>query len=234
MIKKIEIKNATIAKKEIVILEKVSVTFLAGEISLILGENGTGKSSFLKGIFDYDDYTITDGSFFCDEVDFTKKKLEEKAVSGLFFSPQHTPSLDGISFISLLYLSYKKINESYTKNIIAFRSEVQEKIKIFDLDESLLERKFGKDFSGGEKKQTELIQALILNKNFLFLDEIDSGASIKLTENIIKIINILKEKGLGIVLITHNKEMMKNLNIDKVFSLEKGVFTEIKKEHLKL
>jgi len=89
------------------------------------------------------------------------------------------------------------------------------------LGKEYLSRPVNKGFSGGEKKRSELLQALFLGKKYLLLDEIDSGLD---KEGIEKLISILGElrKSKGILLISHNPFLSDKVSPDRVYRMEGG------------
>jgi len=86
-----------------------------------------------------------------------------------------------------------------------------------------LKREVNVDFSGGEKKISELIQVLSLNPKFLICDEIDSGLDIKTTEEIGKILKKFSEENeASLLIISHSGEILNYLTPSKVHVMVDG------------
>ena len=90
------------------------------------------------------------------------------------------------------------------------------------IPESLLDRSLNAGLSGGEKKQSEVIQLLMLRPKFAFLDEIDSGVDIDALKKVWKGVTKLKEEGTGFVLITHYPTILQSITPDKVHVMADG------------
>jgi Fe-S cluster assembly ATP-binding protein len=92
----------------------------------------------------------------------------------------------------------------------------------FGIDKSFLDRPLNKGLSGGEKKQSEVLQLLMLKPKFALLDEIDSGVDVDSLKKIQKAINHLKKNGTGLIIITHNPEMIKKIKPDFIHVMKGG------------
>jgi Fe-S cluster assembly ATP-binding protein len=87
----------------------------------------------------------------------------------------------------------------------------REKVEVED-GKNLFEREINVDFSGGEKKISELIQVLALKPKLVIFDEIDSGLDIKRVEKVAKIIKEkLVKRGISVLIITHSGEILNYL-----------------------
>jgi Fe-S cluster assembly ATP-binding protein len=67
----------------------------------------------------------------------------------------------------------------------------------------LATRSLNEGFSGGEKKRNEILQLLLLNPKIAMLDEIDSGLDVDAIQVVADVINKLKAKGMGFMVISH-------------------------------
>ena len=76
--------------------------------------------------------------------------------------------------------------------------------------------------SGGEKKQSEVLQLLALEPKFAFLDEIDSGVDVDAMKKVYAGINMLKAKGIGFVLVTHYTNILEHIDADMVHVMRGG------------
>jgi len=182
----LRIKNLYVGANGKGILKGVDLEIGPGEIQALLGPNGSGKSVLAQTIMGSPKYEIDKG-----EIVFLGKKInrfspEKRAGLGISLSWQSPPAIKGVKLSSLL----KKIS----------------KRKDFRIKEAegLLEREVNLDFSGGEKKISELLQIFSLKPRLIIFDEIDSGLDIKKLETVSKIIKKEKSKNISILLITHS------------------------------
>jgi Fe-S cluster assembly ATP-binding protein len=107
--------------------------------------------------------------------------------------------------------------------VAEFQSILQEKMEVLDMDESFASRYLNVGFSGGEKKQNEVLQAAILEPEIAVLDEIDSGLDIDRLQDVSDGINALRdEEGAGVLQITHYQRILDYVEPDHVHVMLDG------------
>ena len=107
--------------------------------------------------------------------------------------------------------------------VAEFQGILQEKMEQLDMDESFAQRYLNAGFSGGEKKQNEVLQAAILEPSIAVLDEIDSGLDIDRLQEVSDGINALRdEQGAGILQITHYQRILDYVEPDHVHVMLEG------------
>ena len=107
--------------------------------------------------------------------------------------------------------------------VAEFQQLLQEKMEQLDMDEKFANRYLNAGFSGGEKKQNEVLQAAILEPSIAVLDEIDSGLDIDRLQDVSHGINALRdEQGAGILQITHYQRILDYVEPDHVHVMLDG------------
>jgi Fe-S cluster assembly ATP-binding protein len=107
--------------------------------------------------------------------------------------------------------------------VAEFQEILSEKMDLLDMDEKFANRYLNAGFSGGEKKQNEVLQAAILEPSIAVLDEIDSGLDIDRLQDVSKGINALRdEQGTGILQITHYQRILDYVEPDRVHIMLDG------------
>ncbi|WP_254280082.1 ABC transporter ATP-binding protein [Haloarcula marina] len=107
--------------------------------------------------------------------------------------------------------------------VAEFQEILQEKMEQLDMDERFASRYLNAGFSGGEKKQNEVLQAAILEPSIAVLDEIDSGLDIDRLQDVSNGINALRdEQGAGILQITHYQRILDYVEPDHVHVMLDG------------
>jgi len=107
--------------------------------------------------------------------------------------------------------------------VAEFQEILQEKMEQLDMDEKFASRYLNAGFSGGEKKQNEVLQAAILEPAIAVLDEIDSGLDIDRLQDVSNGINALRdEQGAGILQITHYQRILDYVEPDHVHVMLDG------------
>lgn len=190
----LEIKDlrARTANKEI--LKGVNLKIKKGDIQALLGPNGSGKSCLCQVILGNPAYKVTNGKIIFEGKDITKISPEKRVKMGLALSWQSPPAIKGLKLSELC----SEIRKNPSFNI----KEIND----------LLEREVNVDFSGGEKKISELLQVLCLNPKLVIFDEIDAGLDIKKLEKVAEIIKkeFIKKK-VSLLLVTHSGQILNYL-----------------------
>ncbi|USZ68870.1 ABC transporter ATP-binding protein [Halorussus salilacus] len=107
--------------------------------------------------------------------------------------------------------------------VAEFQQILSEKMEQLDMDEKFAQRYLNAGFSGGEKKQNEVLQAAILEPSIAVLDEIDSGLDIDRLQDVSNGINALRdEQGTGILQITHYQRILDYVEPDHVHVMLDG------------
>ncbi|GAB3324023.1 ABC transporter ATP-binding protein [Haloplanus salinarum] len=111
--------------------------------------------------------------------------------------------------------------------VAEFQQLLKEKMELLDMDEKFAQRYLNAGFSGGEKKQNEVLQAAILEPSVAVLDEIDSGLDIDRLQDVSKGINALRdEQGTGVLQITHYQRILDYVEPDHVHVMIDGEIAE--------
>lgn len=216
---KVIAKNIEVAQGGQVRAKDVSFELAPGKLVALLGKNGSGKSSFLSGIFGMSGYIAT-GELRLGDTDLLGQSPDQKARLGLMYCPQSMPSIDGVTLIALLYGAYTRIYPDNKISILKLRSQIQDEAKKYNLKSELLDKSVGTGLSGGEKKQAEILSILALKPRFVFLDEIDSGVDINMTQTIDIFIKDILEQGVGVLLVSHDISFVEKLSPQTVIVLE--------------
>lgn len=201
------------------ILEKINVNFKKNSLTLVLGPNAAGKTTFAEVISGSPDIKIN-GDVFFNNRNITKRMLDERAKLGILHIYQNPIEIPGVKIFDFLFASYKSV---VNKEICVwdFHEIIQQKLIELKLNEDFLERNVNENFSGGEKKKFEILQMLLLKPKVILLDEIDSGLDIDSVKNIFKIIKIYKQKEKAtIILISHGPEILKYTTPDQVLLIQ--------------
>ena len=108
-------------------------------------------------------------------------------------------------------------------SVAEFQQILSDKMELLDMDEKFMHRYLNAGFSGGEKKQNEVLQAALLEPSIAVLDEIDSGLDIDRLQDVAKGINALRdEQGTGVLQITHYQRILDYVEPDHVHVMLDG------------
>lgn len=211
----LEIKNlhAGVESKEI--LKGVDLTIKPGEIHVIMGPNGSGKTTTANAILNNPQYKKTEGSIVFDGEDITNESTDKIARKGVFMSFQLPEEIPGISVTNFLKYAKNKITGKPVK-IFEFKKELQKYMEELNMNPKNMDRSLNVGFSGGEKKKNEILQMLVLNPKLAILDETDSGLDVDAIKTVSKGIEMYKNNQNAVLIITHNTKILHSLKVDYV------------------
>ncbi|MAD52178.1 MAG: Fe-S cluster assembly ATPase SufC [Candidatus Marinimicrobia bacterium] len=220
----LEIKNLHVSIDNKKILKGINLTIISGELHAIMGRNGSGKSTLSHVIAGKEGYEI-EGEILFNGESLLGKSPEERALAGIFMSFQYPVVISGVNntyFLKAALNAKLKANGQPELDAMDFLSLIKEKIKLVGMDESYLSRNVNDGFSGGEKKQNEILQLLTLEPTFAILDETDSGLDIDALKIIANGVNQYRNSERGILAITHYQRLLDYMKPDVVHAMIDG------------
>ena len=221
----INIQNLHVKVDEKEILKGINLDVKPGELHVIMGRNGTGKSTLANVLAGKEQYEVTKGSVIYKGKDLLDLTPEDRACQGLFLSFQYPVAIPGVNNMYFLKAAVNAIRKSHGKkevDAVDFLAIIREKLKKVSLDESFIHRPVNDGFSGGEKKRNEILQMITLEPRLAILDETDSGLDIDALQIVAKGINEYRSKDRSFILITHYQRILNYMEPDFVHVLMNG------------
>jgi Fe-S cluster assembly ATP-binding protein len=221
----LEIQNlhANINGKEI--LKGINLKIGVGEIHAIMGPNGSGKSTLAQVLAGREEYEVTEGSVLYNGKNLLDMVPEDRAREGIFLAFQYPVEIPGVSNTNLLKTALNEIRKYKGQeelDAIEFLSLLKKKMKLVDLDQSLISRSVNEGFSGGEKKRNEIFQMAVLEPKLAILDETDSGLDIDALKIVANGVNKLSSKENSTIVVTHYQRLLNYIIPDFVHVLYNG------------
>ncbi|MGH9427524.1 MAG: Fe-S cluster assembly ATPase SufC, partial [Terriglobia bacterium] len=191
----LEIKNlhAGISGKSI--LQGINLKVNAGEVHAIMGPNGSGKSTLSQVLAGRESYEVTEGEILYQGRDLLEMAPEERAREGIFMAFQYPVEIPGVNntyFLKAALNAVRKHRGEPELDAMDFLKLVRAKLKVMEMDESLINRSVNEGFSGGEKKRNEIFHLAVLDPKLAILDETDSGLDIDALKSVAKGVNMLR------------------------------------------
>ena len=162
----LKIEHLSVAVRGRKILNDINLHIKPGEVHVLFGPNGTGKSTLIGAIMGFNRYEILEGKIYFKGQDITDMSCDERARLGVGVMIQRPPTIRGLSLRKMVEICGATSEEAETM------------AKWMGLD-NFLDRSVNDGFSGGELKRCELLQLMAQNPDLLCLDEPESGVDLE-------------------------------------------------------
>ena len=162
----LKIEHLSVAVRGRKILNDINLHIKPGEVHVLFGPNGTGKSTLIGAIMGFNRYEILEGKIYFKGQDITDMSCDERARLGVGVMIQRPPTIRGLSLRKMVEICGATSEEAETM------------AKWMGLD-NFLDRSVNDGFSGGELKRCELLQLMAQNPDLLLLDEPESGVDLE-------------------------------------------------------
>ncbi len=209
--------------KDIEILHDIDLNINYGEVHVIMGPNGSGKTTLANVIMDNPEYTVTNGKIFFEGEDITDLSTDKRAKKGIFMSFQNPMAVSGISVENFIRTAKNAIDDENV-SVLKFKKELKKEMEKLSFDESYASRYLNEGFSGGEMKKNEILQMIMLDPKLAILDETDSGLDVDATRIVAEGIKRFINEDKAVLIITHHRELIKNIKPDFVHVIIDGKF----------
>jgi len=217
----------TYSKRNVV--DGVSIQVDRGEVVGLLGPNGAGKTTsfyMLTGMVQ-----PNSGKIFLDDTDITREPMYKRARYGVGYLAQEASVFTKLSVEDNLRLVLEMTSMSANEQAEKLESLLTE----FSIQH--IRKSIAMTLSGGERRRTEIARSLVMDPDFILLDEPFAGIDPIAVEEIQKIIHGLKVRGIGVLITDHN--VRETLAItDRAYLLyegkilKEGTITELKNDEV--
>ena len=195
------------------VVRGVSIEIPGGEIIGLLGPNGAGKTTTFSMIAGF--VSPSDGKIEINGKDITGLPPHKRARYGLVYLPQESSVFRKLTVENNI--------RAIAQTLPISKSDQEElvQVRLEELGLTSLAKQKAHSLSGGERRRLEITRALVLDPDFLLLDEPFSGVDPKSVSEVNKIITNLKEKGMGILITDHNVRETLRV-VDRAYLLFEG------------
>jgi len=224
-----KIKNLSVDLGKKQILKDITLEVQVGKLHALMGPNGSGKSTLGQTLMGNPNYEIKNknANIKIDGKNLTNLKSDDRARLGLFLAFQNPISIPGVNVANLLKTAVNLIKKkSKQQNVWEFNKLLVSKAKLLGIKQEFLSRSLNEEFSGGEKKKLEMLQAVVICPKFAIFDEIDTGLDIDALKVVARGLSQMKKQGTGILLITHYQRILRFVKPDFVHILVDGRIVE--------
>ena len=221
----LEIKNLHAQAGDRPVIKGIDLNVAAGEVHAIMGPNGSGKSTLSNILAGRPGYTVTQGEVRYAGQDLLEMATEIRAREGVFLAFQYPVEIPGVGNSYFLKTSVNAVRTHRGEeelDAMDFLSLCQEKMKLVEMPEELMDRAINEGFSGGEKKRNEVLQMLLLEPKLCILDETDSGLDIDALRILAGGVNAMRAPDRAMLVITHYQRLLDYIVPDHVHVLQDG------------
>ncbi len=207
------------------ILKGINLIVNKGEVHAIMGPNGSGKSTLASVLAGKEVYTITKGTVTFEDKDLLALKPEDRAREGIFLAFQYPVEIPGVTSTNFLRTALNQIRQYKGMDpldAVQFLKLMKERMRLVEIDQSLISRPLNEGFSGGEKKKNEIFQMAMLEPKLAILDETDSGLDIDALKVVANGVNKLKSNDNATIVVTHYQRLLDYIVPDFVHVLYNG------------
>ena len=195
------------------VVDGISINIDKGEVVGLLGPNGAGKTTtfyMITGMI-----SPSSGGVYLNNSNITDMPMYKRAQIGVGYLSQEPSVFTKLSVEDNLKLVLEMTGDDKSKQ----QSTLEKLLDDFSIQH--IRKSISMTLSGGERRRTEIARALIMNPDFILLDEPFSGIDPIAVEDIQKIIKTLKKQNIGILITDHN--VRETLNItDRAYLLYEG------------
>lgn len=196
----LELRGVDVSIGERRILSNVNLRIGLKELHVVIGPNGSGKTSLLNAVVGLKPFSVTKGQVLFMDLDVTQEPPYVKARKGLVLAYQFPPAIKG--------LPTKMFVDELIKRFDVEGRYAEALSEILDV-RSLFERYLFDRMSGGERKRLETFLTLLTRPKVAMLDEPDSGVDIESLSKIAEALKVALGRGTSLLLVTHSLHMLK-------------------------
>lgn len=230
---KLQIIDLWVKVEDKVILKGVNLEMNTGEMHVIMGPNGTGKSTLASTIMGHYKYQVIQGQILLDGEDVLQMSVDERSRKGLFLAMQYPAEITGVTNSDFIKTAMEtRLEENEHISLFKFIKSLETATKELKMNSNLSHRYVNVGFSGGEKKRNEILQMKMLKPKFAVLDEIDSGLDVDALRIVGENVNDMKSDSFGALVITHYERLLDYIKPDFVHVLMGGKIVKSGKNEL--
>lgn len=204
------------------ILKNFNLEIKSGEIHVIMGPNGTGKSTLTKIIMGDPSYLITRGEIYFNDILLNELETDERARLGLFLGVQLPLEIEGVTNADFLRTALS-VKEKENFKLYPFIKKMDQMVEKLEMKKEMIHRGINVGFSGGERKKNEILQMYMLEPKVVLLDEIDSGLDVDSLRIVgTAVMEYFEKNHPAILLVTHYQRLLNYIKPQFVHIMKDG------------
>jgi len=206
--------------QELEVLKGINLDIHQGEVVVIIGASGCGKSTFLRCLNGLED--IQGGDIILDnEIKFSDTKNDmtkiRQKIGMVFQSYELFPHLTILDNILLAPTKVQKRNKEEVKQQAL---KLLERVNLLDKQNS-----YPRQLSGGQKQRVAIVRALCMNPEIMLFDEVTAALDPEMVREVLDVMLELARDGMTMVIVTHEMQFARAV-ADRVIFMDNGNIAE--------
>lgn len=197
------------------ILSGLSMRIAAGETVCLLGRNGRGKTTAIKSILGL--APVRAGRIVLDGEDITRMATHLIARRGVAWVPDNRRIFPTLTVERNLAMALNRALPREAAGQAWTLTRVYERFPILDR----LKQRRGEHLSGGEAQLVAIARALLMHPKLVLLDEPSQGLAPRIVEDIMAVVEEMREEGIAILLVEQNSSMALSI-ADRAYIIDDG------------
>lgn len=201
------------------VLKDIDIEIEEGEVVVIVGSSGSGKSTFLRCLNLLEE--PTSGEITIDGVEITDKKVDLNMLRrevGMVF--QQFNLFPNYNVIDNIKLAPKKLRKTSDQAATKKAKELLDSVGLLNKA-----KEFPVNLSGGQKQRVAIARALVMEPKIMLFDEPTSALDPEMIGEVLDVIRNVAKKGMTMVIVTHEIKFAREVGTRMIF-LDKGVIIE--------
>ena len=183
------------------VLHDVDLAIYPGQVTALVGDNGAGKSTLVKAVAGI--YSIDSGQYFFDGVEQHVHSPKDAAALGIEIVYQDLALCDNLDIVQNLYLGREALSSGFLDEI-AMEERAAETLAGLSVRTVKSVRQKVASLSGGQRQTVAIARAVLWNSKLVILDEPTAALGVAQTEQVLRLVRRLADRGLAVILISHN------------------------------
>ena len=183
------------------VLRQVDFAAYPGQVTALVGDNGAGKSTLIKCIGGI--HPIDSGEFLFEGKPVTVHGPRDASALGIEIVYQDLALCDNLDVVQNMFLGREQ-----RTSIVLDEASMEEKaartLKSLSVRTLRSTRQLVASLSGGQRQTVAIAKAVLWNSKVVILDEPTAALGVAQTEQVLNLVGRLRERGLGVILISHN------------------------------
>ncbi len=183
------------------VLQDVDFDAYPGKVTALVGDNGAGKSTLIKGVAGI--YAFESGSYLFDGREVTVTNPKQASALGIEVVYQDLALCDNLDIVHNLFLG-RELTKAGMLDEGTMEGRAAETLAGLSVRTVKSIRQHVASLSGGQRQTVAIARSVLWNSRLVILDEPTAALGVAQTEQVLKLVRRLADRGLAVVLISHN------------------------------